>query len=109
MIQPLTGSLSERALTCRCALGQGLAEALEGATILVDVSNAPSWEDTAVMDFFQQSTRNLLDAEVAAGVKHHMALSVVGSDRLQQSGYFRAKLAQVIFGKMRKRRRAGSA
>ena len=74
--------------------GEGLSEALEGAEVVVDVSNAPDWEDDAVMNFFQTSTRNLLTAEEAAGVGHHVALSVVGTDRLTESGYFRAKLAQ---------------
>ena len=74
--------------------GEGLAEALEGASVVVDVSNAPSWEDSAVMKFFETSTRNLLAAEAAAGVKHHVALSVVGTDRMLESGYFRAKMAQ---------------
>ncbi len=74
--------------------GKGLAEALAGAEVVVDVSNAPDWDDAAVMDFFQTSARNILAAEAAAGVGHHVALSVVGTDRLQGSGYFRAKLAQ---------------
>ena len=74
--------------------GKGLAEALAGAPVVVDVSNAPSWEDAAVMDFFQTSARNISAAESAAGVGHHVALSVVGTDGLQGSGYFRAKLAQ---------------
>lgn len=74
--------------------GKGLAEALLGAQVVVDVSNAPDWADAAVMDFFQTSARNILAAETAAGVGHHVALSVVGTDRLQASGYFRAKLAQ---------------
>jgi uncharacterized protein YbjT (DUF2867 family) len=74
--------------------GEGLAEALKGASVVVDVSNAPSWEDAAVMEFFETSTRNLLTAEAAAGVKHHVALSVVGTERLLESGYFRAKIAQ---------------
>ena len=74
--------------------GQGLAQALAGTQVVVDVSNAPDWSDAAVMDFFQTSTRNLLAAETAAGVGHHVALSVVGTERLQASGYFRAKLAQ---------------
>jgi uncharacterized protein YbjT (DUF2867 family) len=74
--------------------GQGLAEALHGAQVVVDVSNAPSWEDQAVLNFFETSSRNLLAAEVAAAVQHHVALSVVGTDRLLASGYFRAKLAQ---------------
>jgi uncharacterized protein YbjT (DUF2867 family) len=74
--------------------GEGLADALVGAEVVVDVSNAPDWDDDAVMKFFQTSTGNLLAAEAAAGVKHHVALSVVGTDRLTESGYFRAKLAQ---------------
>lgn len=74
--------------------GEGLAEALKGASVVVDVSNAPSWEDAAVMDFFETSTRNLLASEAAAGVGHHVALSVVGTERLVESGYFRAKIAQ---------------
>jgi uncharacterized protein YbjT (DUF2867 family) len=74
--------------------GEGLHEALDGAEVVVDVSNAPAWDDAAVMDFFQTSSRNILAAETAAGVSHHVALSVVGTDRLQDSGYFRAKLAQ---------------
>ena len=74
--------------------GEGLSEVLQGATVVVDVSNAPDWEDEAVMHFFQTSTRNLLAAEAAAGVGHHVALSVVGTDRLLESGYFRAKMAQ---------------
>ena len=74
--------------------GEGLAEVLEGAEVVVDVSNAPDWEDEAVLRFFQTSTRNLLAAEAAAAVEHHVALSVVGTDRLSESGYFRAKIAQ---------------
>ena len=74
--------------------GEGMAEALESAEVVVDVSNAPQWDDAAVMEFFQTSTRNILAGEEKAGVDHHMALSVVGTDRLQESGYFRAKLAQ---------------
>lgn len=74
--------------------GEGLAEALTGAKVVVDVANSPSFEDKAVMEFFEASTKNLLAAEAAAGVKHHVALSVVGTDRLLQSGYFRAKMAQ---------------
>lgn len=74
--------------------GEGLAEALKGASVVVDVSNSPSWEDAAVMKFFETSTRNLLAYEAAAGVRHHVALSVVGSERLLESGYFRAKIAQ---------------
>lgn len=74
--------------------GEGLAQALAGAQVVVDVANAPSWEDAAVLAFFEASGRNLLAAEAAAGVGHHVALSVVGTDRLLASGYFRAKLAQ---------------
>src|SRR6516165_1743865 len=74
--------------------GEGLAQALEGAQVVVDVANSPSWEDKAVLDFFETSSRNLLAAEGAAGVGHHVALSVVGTDRLLASGYFRAKMAQ---------------
>ncbi|HKO17979.1 MAG TPA: NAD(P)H-binding protein, partial [Acidobacteriaceae bacterium] len=73
---------------------EGLAGVLNGASVVVDVSNAPSWEDAAVMNFFETSTRNLLAAEAAAGVGHHVALSVVGTDRMLESGYFRAKLVQ---------------
>jgi uncharacterized protein YbjT (DUF2867 family) len=74
--------------------GEGLAEVLEGAAVVVDVSNSPSFEDAAVLEFFQTSTTNLLAAETAAGVGHHVALSVVGTDRLLEGGYFRAKMAQ---------------
>ncbi len=74
--------------------GEGLAEALAGAQVVVDLANSPSFEDRAVLEFFQTSGRNLLAAEAAAGVKHHVALSVVGSDRLPDSGYLRAKMAQ---------------
>jgi uncharacterized protein YbjT (DUF2867 family) len=74
--------------------GEGLADALAGAQVVVDVANAPSWEDEAVMHFFETSGRNLMTAEAAAGVRHHVALSVVGADRLPDSGYLRAKLAQ---------------
>src|SRR5262249_51813602 len=74
--------------------GQGLAEALAGAEIVVDVANSPSFEDGPAMEFFQTAGRNLTAAEVKAGVRHHVALSVVGTERLQDSGYFRAKLAQ---------------
>src|SRR5438046_5978071 len=74
--------------------GEGLAAALVSAQVVVDVANAPSWEDKAVLEFFEKSGRNLLAAEVAAGVGHHVALSVVGTDRLLASGYFRAKMAQ---------------
>jgi uncharacterized protein YbjT (DUF2867 family) len=74
--------------------GEGVAEALEGAQVVVDVSNAPVWDDAAVLDFFQTSSRNLLAAEQAAGVGHHVAASIVGADRLADSGYLRAKVAQ---------------
>jgi uncharacterized protein YbjT (DUF2867 family) len=74
--------------------GEGLAEALSGADVVVDVSNSPSFDDAAVLTFFESSTKNLLDAEAAAGVGHHVALSVVGTERLSESGYFRGKIAQ---------------
>ena len=74
--------------------GRGVAEALAGSQVVVDVSNSPSLEGEIALDFFERSSRNLLAAEVAAGVGHHLALSVTGTDRLQQSGYFRAKKAQ---------------
>lgn len=74
--------------------GEGLTQALDGAQVVVDVANAPVWEDQAVLEFFEESGRNLLAAEAAAGVRHHVALSVVGTDRLLASGYFRAKMAQ---------------
>jgi uncharacterized protein YbjT (DUF2867 family) len=74
--------------------GEGLADALKGASVVVDVTNSPSWEDAAVLKFFETSTRNLLASEVAAGVGHHVALSVVGTERMLESGFFRAKLAQ---------------
>lgn len=73
---------------------EGLAQAMDGADIVVDVANAPSWEDQAVLEFFETSSRNLLAAEAAAGVRHHVALSIVGSERLPENGYFRAKVAQ---------------
>jgi uncharacterized protein YbjT (DUF2867 family) len=74
--------------------GEGLDEALAGAQVVVDVTNSPSFEDKAVLDFFENSGRHIVAAEVRAGVTHHVALSVVGTDRLQDSGYFRAKLVQ---------------
>lgn len=74
--------------------GKGLAEVLEGASVVVDVTNSPSWEDAAVLEFFTTSTRNQLSYETAAGVRHHVALSVVGTERLLESGFFRAKIAQ---------------
>src|SRR5262249_32941684 len=72
--------------------GEGLAEALTGAWVVVDVANAPSWENKAVMEFFQTAGRNLPSAEKVAGVRHHLALSIVGADRLPASGYLRAKV-----------------
>jgi uncharacterized protein YbjT (DUF2867 family) len=74
--------------------GEGLAEAFKGASVVLDVSNSPSFEEVAVMEFFTTSTQNLLAQESTAGVKHHVALSVVGTDRLAESAYFRAKIAQ---------------
>jgi uncharacterized protein YbjT (DUF2867 family) len=74
--------------------GEGLVDALKGASVVVDVTNSPSWEDAAVLKFFETSTRNLLSYGAAAGVGHYVALSVVGTERLLESGFFRAKLAQ---------------
>lgn len=74
--------------------GEGLADALTGASVVIDVSNSPSWEDAAVLEFFETSTRNQLAAEATAGVRHHVALSIVGTERLPDSGYLRAKVAQ---------------
>ena len=74
--------------------GEGLAEVLAGTSVVVDVSNSPSYEDAAVLEFFETSTRNLLAAEAAAGVGHHVALSIVGTEGLPENGYFRAKVAQ---------------
>ena len=74
--------------------GEGLAEVLKDASVVVDVTNTPSWEDAAVLKFFEASTRNLLTYEVGAGVGHHVALSIVGTERMVESGYFRAKIAQ---------------
>src|SRR5258705_10768308 len=74
--------------------GEGLAKALKGASVVVDVSNSPSWEDAAVLKFFETSTRNLLTYEAAAGIGNHVALSVVGHDQLSESGYFRVKIDQ---------------
>ena len=74
--------------------GAGLAEAMVGTSVVIDVSNSPSFEDDAVLEFFEMSTRNLLDAEESAGVEHHVALSVVGTERRPDIGYFRAKIAQ---------------
>jgi uncharacterized protein YbjT (DUF2867 family) len=86
---PASPSTGVNALT-----GEGLADALKGADVVVDVSNSPSWADAEVMAFFDASTRNLLAAEKASGVKHHVALSVVGADRMPDSGYMRAKVNQ---------------
>ena len=85
---------ASRATGVNTITGEGLADALAGAAVVVDVSNAPSWEDRAVMEFFETAGRNIHAAERAAGVGYHVALSVVGTERLQASGYFRAKLAQ---------------
>ncbi len=74
--------------------GEGLKEALAGATVVIDLANSPSFEDKAVMEFFENSSRNLLAAEAATGVRHHVALSIVGTDRTRDNGYFRAKVAQ---------------
>jgi uncharacterized protein YbjT (DUF2867 family) len=74
--------------------GEGLAEALKGAQVVVDLANAPQWDDKAVLEFFETAGRNLLAAETAAGVKHHIALSIVGAERSPESGYLRAKVAQ---------------
>ena len=97
---PKLGALGHEAVAASPESGvntltaEGLAEVLADAAVVVDVSNSPSWEDNAVMDFFQTSTRNLLAYGAAAGVGHHVALSVVGTERLLDSGYFRAKIAQ---------------
>jgi uncharacterized protein YbjT (DUF2867 family) len=74
--------------------GEGLKEAMAGAQVVIDLANSPSFEDRAVLDFFETSGRNLLAAEAAAGVRHHVALSIVGTDRTPDNGYFRAKVAQ---------------
>src|SRR5499426_1922417 len=74
--------------------GEGLTEAMAGAQVVIDLANAPSWEDQAVLEFFETSGRNLLAAEAAAGVRHHVAVSIVGTDRMPDNGYFRAKVAQ---------------
>jgi uncharacterized protein YbjT (DUF2867 family) len=89
--EPLAASLDTGVNTLTA---EGLSEALDGAHVVVDVSNAPGADDDAVLDFFQRSSRNILAAEVAAGVKHHVVLSIVGADRLPESGYFRAKIGQ---------------
>src|SRR5206468_9711065 len=74
--------------------GEGLKEIMPGAQVVIDLANSPSFEDKAVLDFFETSGRNLLAAEAAAGVRHHVALSIVGTDRMPDNGYFRAKVAQ---------------
>jgi uncharacterized protein YbjT (DUF2867 family) len=74
--------------------GEGLKEAMAGAQVVIDLANSPSFEDKAVLEFFETSGRNLLAAEAAAGVRHHVALSIVGTDRMPDNGYFRAKVAQ---------------
>jgi len=74
--------------------GKGLKEAMAGTQVVIDLANSPSWEDKAVLEFFETSGRNLLAAEAAAGGRHHVALSIVGTDRMPDNGYFRAKLAQ---------------
>ncbi|WED42397.1 SDR family oxidoreductase [Legionella cardiaca] len=74
--------------------GEGLAKTLAGAQVVVDLANAPLWEDKAVLEFFETSGRNLREAEAVAGIRHHVALSIVGTDRTPDNGYFRAKLAQ---------------
>jgi uncharacterized protein YbjT (DUF2867 family) len=74
--------------------GKGLEQTLEGAKVVVDVSNAPVWDDEAVLDFFRTTARNLIAVEIVTGVGHHVLLSIVGTDRLPESGYYRAKLAQ---------------
>jgi uncharacterized protein YbjT (DUF2867 family) len=85
---------ASRASGVNTLTGEGLAEAMQGAQVVIDVANSPSFEDDDVLRFFETAGRNILDAEKAAGVKHHIALSVVGTDRLQSSGYFRAKRVQ---------------
>jgi uncharacterized protein YbjT (DUF2867 family) len=88
-VLPASRNTGVNTITC-----EGLAKALDGAEVVVDVANAPVWEDKAVLEFFETSGRNLLAAEAAAGVRHHVALSIVGSERLPDNGYFRAKVAQ---------------
>jgi len=88
-VLPASPNTGVNTITC-----EGLAKALDGAEVVVDVANAPVWEDKAVLEFFEASGRNLLAAEAAAGVRHHVALSIVGSERLPDNGYFRAKVAQ---------------
>ena len=85
---------ASRATGVNTITGEGLAEAMKGARVVVDVANSPSFEDKAVLEFFETAGRNILAAEAAAGVRHHVALSVVGTERMLASGYFRAKMAQ---------------
>jgi uncharacterized protein YbjT (DUF2867 family) len=77
-----------------CITGEGLKEAMAGTQVVIDLANSPSWEDKAVLEFFETSGRNLFAAEAAAGVRHHVAVSIVGTDRMPDNGYFRAKVAQ---------------
>ena len=86
--------LAASAKTVDLMTGKGLREALQGAEVVVDLTNSPSFEDSAVMNFFETSARNLFPAETAAGIRHHIALSVVGADRMGNIGYMRAKVAQ---------------
>lgn len=86
--------LAASAKTVDLMTGKGLSEALQGAQVVVDLTNSPSFEDSAVLNFFQTSARNLFPAETAAGVRHHVALSIVGAERMANIGYMRAKVAQ---------------
>jgi uncharacterized protein YbjT (DUF2867 family) len=86
--------LAASAKTVDLLTGRGLSEALQGAQVVVDLTNSPSFEDSAVLNFFETSARNLFPAEIAAGVRHHIALSIVGADRMVNVGYMRAKVAQ---------------
>jgi uncharacterized protein YbjT (DUF2867 family) len=86
--------LATSARTVDLVTGKGLSEALEGAQVVVDLTNSPSFEDSAVLNFFETSARNLFPAEKAAGIRHHVALSIVGADRMVNLGYMRAKVAQ---------------
>src|SRR5205085_3858609 len=86
--------LAASAKTVDLLTGRGMSEALRGAQVVVDLTNSPSFEDSAVLNFFETSARNLFPAETAAGVRHHVALSIVGADRMVNLGYMRAKVAQ---------------
>jgi len=86
--------LAASAKTVDLLTGRGLSEALQGVQVVVDLTNSPSFEDAAVLNFFETSARNLFPAETAAGVRHHVALSIVGADRMGNVGYMRAKVAQ---------------